>query len=382
MFIKDLSANVPFYGQQQCDWCGAASAQMSRNGYPNSADRLFYSQQDLWNTIQLHNSTLPADVIWATDPHGLTGCLQSLDNPAGVNWVEFAEPAGNALLFEILYWMDQRSYPAPVLINRGGHWVIIVGYVTDVRPVAGSNPTLRTITINDPDAHKNGTTTLFTAAQWRAGPWNGSIIFSGTWLNKYVAVIEPPAQAGNVVVQVVSRTGETLLAPQQAVRFAYRGIEEYQLDRQPKYAFLAHEKVVAGGALLVQEGIGARPFGETPHYYIVPFGFRHDFAEGGSQLTRVVILVNAFTGAFEEVTTFGQPIRYLPKWEALAIVASALHQDLHEFKDVEAGLRFEPGDITHIRAYPFWEIKLDERTVYVDQLGKLYGKFLPSIPGD
>src|SRR2546421_11559823 len=128
MFTKDLSANVPLYGQQQCVWCGAASAQMSRNGYPNPADRILYSQLNLWNTIQLHNSTLPADAGWATDPHGLQGCLQTLSNPAGVNWVEFAKTTANALLFEILYWMDKRNYPCPVLINQGGHWVVIVGY--------------------------------------------------------------------------------------------------------------------------------------------------------------------------------------------------------------------------------------------------------------
>jgi hypothetical protein len=43
---------------------------------------------------------------------------------------------------------------------------------------------------------------------------------------------------------------------------------------------------------------------------------------------------------------------------------------------------FASGDITHIRAYPFWQIKIDRRTLFVDQLGKLYGKFLTSIPGD
>ena len=93
-------------------------------------------------------------------------------------------------------------------------------------------------------------------------------------------------------------------------------------------------------------------------------------------------MVNAFDGAFEEVTAFGQPIRYLSRREALAVVASVLHRDYRQLKDMEATLRFEPGEITHIRAYPFWEIKLRDRSVYVDQTGKLYGKFLPSIPGD
>lgn len=382
MYTNDLSANVLVYGQKKCNWCGAASAQMTRNGYPNPADRIWYSQLDLWNTIQLHNSTVPADAPWATDPHGLTGCLQSLNNPAGVDWEEFAKPSANALLFEILYWMDRRSYPTPTLINRGGHWVVIVGYVTDVQPVSGSHPALQAITINDPEPHNVGTTSTFSAAQWSAGPWNGSVMYSGTWLNKYVAVIEPPIQAGSVEMPSVRRTGETLLSPPQAAGFANRWIRQFELVRKPKYAFLADERTVAGPPLLVQEGIGPRPLAETPYYYIVPFGFSHDFAEGGSQLTRGVVLVNAFDGAFEEVTAFGQPIRYLSRREALAVVASVLHRDYRQLKDMEATLRFEPGEITHIRAYPFWEIKLRDRSVYVDQTGKLYGKFLPSIPGD
>ena len=136
MFTKNLSGNVPLYGQEQCVWCGAASAQMARNGYPNPADRLFYTQLSLWNTIQVHNSTAPADSGWATDPHGLTGCLQSLSNPPGVHWVEFSNSSRDALLFTILYWMNRREFPTPVLVNQGGHWIVIVGFVTDVEPLA------------------------------------------------------------------------------------------------------------------------------------------------------------------------------------------------------------------------------------------------------
>lgn len=61
MSTRDLSANVPLYGQQACTWCGAASGQMARNGYPNAGDRLFNLQSDVWNVIQVRNSTAPAD---------------------------------------------------------------------------------------------------------------------------------------------------------------------------------------------------------------------------------------------------------------------------------------------------------------------------------
>jgi len=92
--------------------------------------------------------------------------------------------------------------------------------------------------------------------------------------------------------------------------------------------------------------------------------------------------VNAYTGTFEEVTTFGRPIRYLTREGALGVVASALQRSVKDLGDVDASLVFEAGEITHVRSYPFWRVELDQRTLYVDQLGRVYGKFMPAIPGD
>jgi len=382
VFTKDLSGNVPLYGQEQCVWCGAASGQMARNGYPNPADRLFYAQVNVWNTIQVNNSTAPADSGWATDPHGLTGCLQSLSNPPGVHWVEFAYASRDQLLFEILYWMNQREFPAPVLVNQGGHWIDIVGYVTDVEPVGGSSPTLQMISVHDPEPHNVGTATTQSAAQWYAGYWNGSIIYSGTWLNQYVAVIEPPTEKGKVRVQRVTRTGTKLLTPAQAIEAAKKWIAELKLGEQSRYSILSRRDVQPREPMVVEDRPPRSRARNVPHYYIVPFGFKKETHERGTGLARVCVLVNAYTGAFEEVTAFGSPVRYLPGEEALRIVAAALQTTNDQLRKAETTLMFQPSDITHVRTYPFWRVKIDRRTVYIDQLGQLYGKLLPSIPGD
>jgi hypothetical protein len=382
MFTKDLSANVPLYGQEQCFWCGAASGQMARNGYPNAADRLFYPQADVWNTIQVHNSAAPADSAWATDPHGLTGCLQSLSNPPGVHWVEFADATRDVVLFDIVFWMNQREYPSPVLVNQGGHWVVIVRYETDVEPLAGSSPTLQSIKYHDPEPHNVGTISTQTGAQWFAGPWNGSIIYSGTWLGKYVAVVEPPIETGRVRVRRVTRTGKRLLSSARAVEQARRWIAELDLAEQSEYSLLARSDVDALDPLLVRDEPAGSRARNVPHYYIVPFGFKKEFGDRGSRLARVSVLVNAYTGNLEEVTAFGSPIRYLGEEEALEVVASAFQTERDQLRNPRATLMFQPSDIGHIRAYPFWQVKLGRRTVYVDQLGTLYGKLLPSIPGD
>lgn len=381
MYTVDLSGNVPLYGQEQCNYCGAAAAQMARNGYPNPADRLLYAQVDVWNVIQANNSTLPADSAWATDPHGLTACMNSLSNPPGVHWSEFANTSRDIVLFDTLFWMNRRHYPSPVLINRGGHWIDIVGYVTDIEPVAGSSPVLQNISVNDPEPHNVGTSTTFSAAQWFGGPWNGDIMYTGTWLGKYVAVVEPPIEEGRVIVKRVKRIGDSIIKPEKAQRLAQQWLRQLRSDKQEKYAFLNREDVHPMEPMLVREGASRRAK-RVPQYYIVPFALRNEFSERGSQMARACVLLNAYTGAFEEVTTFGRSIRYLTREEALAVVASALQKDVRELEKVDAALMFEAGDITHIRSYPFWRIDVGQRTLYVDQLGKLYGKLLPAIPGD
>jgi hypothetical protein len=66
----------------------------------------------------------------------------------------------------------------------------------------------------------------------------------------------------------------------------------------------------------------------------------------------------------------------------LDVVASALQTEGRELKDADVTLMFQPSDISHIRAYPFWRVTTSRRTFYVDQLGMLYGKLLASVPGD
>lgn len=381
MYTRDFSANVPLYGQQQCTWCGAASAQMARNGYPNAADRLFYLQSDAWSMIQARNSTAPADNNWATDPHGLTATLQDMANPAGVHWVEFADTSRDTVLFDILYWMNVREYPSPVLINQGGHWVVIVGWTTDIAPVGGSSPTLQSISVNDPEPHNIGTYSTFTAAQWFSGPWNGSVIYSGTWLNRYVAVVEPPITKGRVRVERIDRTGSRVISPQDAVERARRIVAEMDPERQPGHAALLRQ-AEPGEPLLVREQAPGSRAKAVPQYYIVPFGLRDERHERGEQLVRGSVLLNAYSGELEEVTSFGAPIRYLTEREAVDVATAALRTNPDRLKGLQVRLMFAPGDISHIRAYPFWEVRVGRRTLYVDQLGKLYGKFLLSIPGD
>ena len=59
----------------------------------------------------------------------------------------------------------------------------------------------------------------------------------------------------------------------------------------------------------------------APQYYIVPFGFETEKGECGVPLARISVIINAFTGKFEEIAAFGKPVRYIPKKEANKIIS-------------------------------------------------------------
>ncbi len=180
----------------------------------------------------------------------------------------------------------------------------------------------------------------------------------------------------------VKRTGGRLLSPSQAVEQARRWIREQQLGERAQYRLLSRDDADNLEPLLVRDEPLGRRVRNVPQYYIVPFGLRSEFDERGTRLVRVCVLVNAYTGNLEEVTAFGKPLRYLPREEALAVVAAAMHTDPAQLQVSEATLMFQPSDISHVRTYPFWRVRVGDRTLYVDQLGKLYGKLLPSRAGD
>lgn len=62
---------------------------------------------------------------------------------------------------------------------------------------------------------------------------------------------------------------------------------------------------------------------------------------------RVVVLVNTYTGALEEVTAFGRPICYLTREQALDALAAAMQLERGRLRDAEATLMFQPCDITY-----------------------------------
>ncbi len=377
----DLSGNVPLYGQEECCWCGAASGQMIMDGYPDPADRLYHQQEDIWDAIQVNN----IDAGWCTDPEGLRQTLIDMNPPVPPgDWNVVANPNRNEALFDILYWMNMNDYPVATLINEGGHWVVIVGYETDIEPVIGSNPVLQEITKYDPEPHNVGSVITKSADVWYATDWVGPVKYAGTWHSQYVAVIEPPVIKGAVKVKMVRRIGKEIISPEEAIEYARKWIKELGLYKKLPYTILQKSGVSNLQPMLVREEIkpGLEKEKEVPYYYIVPFGFEYEIGAYGIGLARVCVIVNAYTGRFEEIGAFGKPVRYILKEGVIDIIASYLALKREEIEKLKPTLMFQPSDITHIRLYPFWRIIVKDRILYVDQLGKVYKVITPSVPGD
>ena len=389
MYRLDLSANVQRYQQEEDDWCGEACAQMTRNGYPTAAGPRYYPQAAFYNKIQAANgANTGPDKVWATTPHGMRGCLQS-DSEAPVNWVEHVNPNRNEVISFIVFGMYSKGFPTPVIVDEGGHWVVVVGWKTDVEPLAGSTPKLRSIHYLDPSNTDGGSShTMMPASRWFSQHWDEPIAVPGTWKGEYVAIGQGPDPTYEVNMMPESPDkGKTttesrhVLTAEEAKKRATGSIEELQLAEEPGYGLLSDRNLEISEPLLTTDK-PHRESPETPQFYIVPFGIKNERTESGAPLVRLCILIDAYTGEFEEMTAFDKPVVYLTNQQAVNVVAAALNVAPAELHDAVVTLMFQSSEISHVRAYPFWRVIVKDRSYYVDQKGKLYGSLYRGRPGN
>jgi len=188
MYTKELDY-VPFFLEKPGPYCGPANAQMARDGYPDPSNRVKYDQDFLFNIIKAHNSETPPDPkYWNTDPKGLLECLQSLSS-LPVDWVDHSVTDPDDAMMFILQSMNRTGFPLPALVHGGHHWVLIVGWQTDVEPTGTNKPRLQHIHILDPQ-EKGASHSHITAKTWKK--YFNKVVIPGTWSKKYVAIGQDP----------------------------------------------------------------------------------------------------------------------------------------------------------------------------------------------
>jgi hypothetical protein len=176
------------------------------------------------------------------------------------------------------------------------------------------------------------------------------------------------------------RPTNTFLTPDAAIKAAERAIQENGMLEWPQCAILRNPGITPQPPMLTSEPSN-EDGGADSHSFIVPYGLKGEQTPSGVPITRLCILIDAVTGEFEEVATFGIPITYLQREAAIRIVASALRAPEDQLQVTDASLMFQSSEITHLRVYPFWRVVVNERVYYVDQEGKLYSDIPPGKSG-
>ena len=380
-FAYEVNLTIPQYGQELSYWSGPACAQMLLNGYPDPYPSIYYTQAEIWTCIQSHNSGEPG---WATDPEGMQGALLELNPPPpGTTWGLKSFDIREDLMFQILYWMNDNSFAVTTLVNNGYHWVDVVGYVTDIEPLWGTDPELQEITIHNPWPIGSGEISTMTGTVWYDTMWENPVENPGTWQNKYVAIIEPPEIEGGVDVRRVDRRGSTAILAADALQFSQTWIEQLNLDlKDPSYAALTETETQYLEPILVREEINfnIRKDERVPYYYIIPYAAKNDNVisanknESKPEYSSISVIVNAFTGDFEQVSSFGTPIKYLTEAEAIQAAAEFLKLEEVSIKGAEAEMVYLVSTITQSRAIPICRVDINGKTVYVDQSGNVYTK--------
>lgn len=364
--------SIPCYCQETGISCGAATAQMILEGYPGGVNHV-YTQTHIWNTIQTYLDD--PGVNWATDPDGLAYTLMDLGPGANVHWVVFHKPDRNELLFSVAYWMAQREYPVATLVYGFQHWVAVTGITTDVSPLTNTTVNLQWIRIFNPasspcpTASSGGVDSTMNSAKWFTNYWYApGNIPASKWDGNYIAVIEPPIPSGRVEGEPNKVSTGEVISPAAAIDYAYQWLDMYNLTET--YRAFAH--ITALEPLLVNS--------EQDGYYAVPFGYKEgDFSLGA-------ILVNAYTGEFQEIGTFSQPRRLLQMDDAVRLALNYLRCDC-EAEVVDARLRFQPSMQTNTPFLPVWEVfiyhpELEARSLLVSMDGMVADRFILLPLGD
>jgi hypothetical protein len=67
------------------------------------------------------------------------------------------------------------------------------------------------------------------------------------------------------------------------------------------------------------------------------------------------VIVNAFSGKFEEVGAFGEFVGFIEQTKAVEVAAKALKLNTEAIKDVYAEVVFIPCDLSYLRIFPLYK---------------------------
>jgi hypothetical protein len=341
---------------------------MVMDGYPRNPQH--FDQLEIWNVIQTHRSDDATDESqgWYTHPIGMKGCLMEMHHPPGGSWVIHQDPDSDRLLYDIFYWMNRNSYPVPVIVYIDTHWVVIIGYETNVEPDGSNEIDFERIKIHNPWEYIQDN--WISRWEWNLIYWGLPVLMDGSWKNDYVAVIEPPDNKGKITKRKEQIMGEKCISPESALVTAQRWLENHKIKK-----FGSYDEFKAKIRTPVPFLVTALEKGDKIcEDYIVPFCFEEN-------LVSFSIIINAFNEEFGEIGSFEPPIRYLTKEEAIKVVLKTFKSKSKFKPEISARLIFQASRLSLSPLFPFWEISMGEKIFYVTQKGQIFSQIYPLPPG-
>ena len=375
--LHSVMLSVPEYSEEALTWCGPATAQMIMAGYPTSACTVL--QEDIWAEVLLNKT----ESLWDTDPAGMRGALKNLCPPPGT-WSICHKTDPADLMFRVAYWMTRNSFPVAIVKDtvahnsytaHSEHWVAIRGIITDADPTNTTSVNLENVWFNDPSPPELGGDPIVrfvTGTQWYA-EFAPVTKVGSAYHGEYVAVIEPPPVSGLAVAKAKVWYGP-LISSQDAMSYAARWVKEKKLYDIESYKILAGAKPLE--PLLVNEEYGG--------YYIVPYS-------RDGKLAQAAVIVNAYTGDFEEVGAF-KPVAYVTQKQAINIALQELKispssqiggVNPQPEPGIKARLVHPQGEQVVSRYFPIWQVKVNHQTIGVGQQKQVYTRMprlYPAIP--
>lgn len=299
-WVKNIT--TPYYTQTTSYYCGAASAQMILNS--EKIGIYVPSQATLYNYIHPRNQCAG----WATDPKGLRDALNNY--AAGkAHFVYSALASQDDGVKKLAYTIDRYGVPPASLIYGCMHWVVVRGVITDVQPTTAASYTINGFFVNDPwyGSTSLGENKYIDIAHWKADYFTGCGWCGAPGGNKYISVVDPePLQKVVLKFPAVLPRRAQMLTPQQAREQASAIVKQFagqtEFRKQFGEALGVMKSSTLGTPILVR-----RSDNQRNAYYIAPL-------QKGN-LTSAAILLDAYSGQFQEVTYVKQPLEYIPKLE-------------------------------------------------------------------
>lgn len=343
IYLKEAN-QIPLYAQETSVWCGAGSAQMMLEGFPENVNHV-YKQRYIWDTIQ----PLKVETSWYTDPDGLKAVMGVLGGES--NWEVRCSKSSAPFMKSLVRNLYDRKYPITVLVYGSAHWIVLIGATTDSDPSHPSAVTLEKVEAHDPWKAQH---VLVSGTTWFQKYWYEPARNRSKWNGCYVAVQENTntsreslAAEGTVEMKVPAPViNGTVISPEESLKQAKVHLTRI-VSENTAFSSLAKQELFEPRLVSHERGT----------YYLVSIG------DKDSRVIHGGLMLNAHTGEWEGLSRFEKTRQHLPE------------------KAADGDWFFTPSQESPSPFFPLYRTRGEGEVRYVDYAGRTFTELHPMVPG-